>query len=332
MIARRTFIAGLGAAAAWPLAARAQQGERMRRVGVLFGSAEDDPQVKAQVAAFTKALAELGWTDGRNIRLDFRFAAADLDLLRVFGKELVGLNPDLMVAQTTPAVAVLQRETSTIPVVFAVVSDPVGSGFVASLSRPGGNITGFINIEASMSGKWVEMLKELAPGLRSATLMFNPETATYFDYYLQPFETAARSAGVEPMVARVHTLAEIETAVASLAARPDSGLVLMPDTFVALRRYYEPIIALAARYRLPTIYPYRFMADAGGLTSYGTDNQDLFRRAATYVDRILKGAKPADLPVQLPTRFELGVNLKTAKALGLAVPPTLLAIADEVIE
>jgi putative ABC transport system substrate-binding protein len=330
---RREFIALLGGATvAWPLAAHAQQSGPMRRIGVLCGTAEDDPQIVAGLAAFKKALQELGWLEGRNIRIDYRWGAADVGRTQTFAKELVGLQPDLIVGQSTPVVAALKRETKTIPIVFVVVSDPVGSGFVASLPRPGSNITGFINIESSMSGKWVEMLKDIVPGVTRAALMFNPETAPYFAYYLQPFEAAARSSAVEPIAAPVHAAADIERVVASLGDRPDTGLVVIPDIFMGTRRILDSIIALAARYRVPAIYPYRYMVAAGGLVSYGTDNADLWRRAPTYVDRVLKGAKPADLPVQLPTKFELAVNLKTAKALGLDMPATLLGRADEVIE
>jgi putative tryptophan/tyrosine transport system substrate-binding protein len=330
---RREFITLLGSAAVgWPLAASAQQSGPMRRIGVLMGTAESDPQIQAELAVFTKALQELGWMDGRNIRIDYRFAAADVDRMQTFARELISQRPDLIVGSTTQVVAALQRETRTIPIVFVVVSDPVGSGFVASLPRPGGNITGFINIESSLSGKWIEMLKDIVPRVARAALMFNPETAPYFAYYLQPFEAAARSIAVEPMAASVRTAADIERIVASLGDRPDTGLVVMPDAFMATQHTYDLIISLAARYRIPTIYPYRTMVAAGGLVSYGTDNADLYRRAPTYIDRILKGAKPADLPVQLPTKFELAVNLKTAKTLGLDIPATLLGRADEVIE
>jgi putative tryptophan/tyrosine transport system substrate-binding protein len=328
---RREFITLLGSTAVtWPLAARAQQS--IRRIGVLCGTGKDDPQTEAGLTAFTKALQELGWTEGRNIRIDYRFAAGDVGRTQGYAKELVSLQPDLVVGQSTPVVAALQRETRTIPIVFVVVADPVGSGFVASLPRPGGNITGFINIESSMSGKWIEMLKDIAPRVTRAALMFNPETASYFAYYLQPFEAAARSDAIEPMATPVHAAADIERVVASLGGRPDTGLVVMPDVFLGTRQILDSIVALAARHRVPTIYPYRYMVAAGGLVSYGTDNADLWRRAPTYVDRVLKGAKPADLPVQLPTKFDLAVNLKTAKALGLDMPATLLGRADEVIE
>jgi putative ABC transport system substrate-binding protein len=329
---RRDFITLLGGAVTWPLAARAQQSGPMRRIGMMFGTAEGDPQTVASLAAFTKALLELGWTDGRNIRIDHRWAGADVDRMQTFAKELASLQPDLIVGGTTQVVAALKRETTTIPIVFVNVSDPVGSGFVASLPRPGGNLTGFINVEASLSGKWIEMLKDIVPRVTRAALMFHPETAPFFAYYLQPFEAAARSFAVEPIAAQVHTSTDIERVLASLGDRPDTGLVVMPDVFMATRRNLDPIISLAARYRVPTIYPLRFMVAAGGLVSYGIDPTDLYRRATTYVDRILKGARPADLPVQLPTKFELAVNLKTAKALGIDMPATLLGRADEVIE
>ena len=247
-------------------------------------------------------------------------------------KELVSLQPDVIVAHTTQVVAAVQRETKTVPIVFVVVSDPVGSGFVTSLSRPGGDITGFINLEASLSGKWIELIKDLAPETSRAALMFNPETAPYFNYYLAPFEAGARSYMVESIATEVHSAADIERAVASLAERPETSLVVMPDAFMITQRNYELIISLAARNRIPTIYPNRSMVDEGGLAAYGIDNVDLFRRAPTYVDRILKGASPAELPVQLPTKFELVINLKTAKTLGLRVSPDVLSIADDVVE
>jgi ABC-type uncharacterized transport system substrate-binding protein len=284
------------------------------------------------VAAFKTALQAQGWIDGRNIQIDYRFAAADVDRMHAFAKELVALQPDLLMGQTTPVVAALKRETKTIPIVFVIVSDPVGSGFVESLPRPGGNITGFINIEASLSGKWIEMLREIVPGVTRAALLFNPQTAPYFAFYQQPFEAAARSNGVEPIAAPVRTAADIEGVFESLGGRPDAGLVLLPDIFTTTKINLDLITSLGARTRVPTIYPYRYMVAAGGLISYGIDTVDLYRRAPVYVDRILKGVKPADLPVQLPTKFELAINLKTAKALGIDIPATLLGRADEVIE
>jgi putative ABC transport system substrate-binding protein len=252
--------------------------------------------------------------------------------MKTLAKELVGLPSDLLVAHTTQPVAALQRETSTIPIVFLIVSDPVGSGFVASLPSPGGNITGFINIESSLGGKWIEVLKEVAPGVTRAALMFNPETAPYSRFYLEPFEAAARSRGVEPIAAPVRTKADIERVIASLAERPDTALAVMPDVALSTQKSRDLIIPLVARHRLLTIYPYRYWVGDGGLVSYGIDQVDLYRRVPTYIDRILKGAKPAELPVQLPTRFELAVNLKTAKALGLTIPESFLLRADEVIE
>ena len=250
----------------------------------------------------------------------------------MLAKELVNLQPDLIVGHSTPVVAALQQETRHIPIVFVTVSDPVGSGFVASLPRPGGNMTGFINIESSLGGKWVELLREAAPGVKRAGLMFNPETAPHSDYYLRPFEAAARSYGIDPVAAFVRSSEDIERVVTGLSGGTDPGLAVMPDIFSAERKNLDQIISLAARHRVPTIYPYRYMAAAGGLLSYGIDNTDLWRRTPTYIDRILKGAKPSDLPVQLPTKFELVINSKTAKALGLTLQPILLARADEVIE
>jgi putative ABC transport system substrate-binding protein len=252
--------------------------------------------------------------------------------MRSFAKELVALQPDVLVGQTTGVIAALKREAKTIPIVFVIVSDPVGSGFVDSLPNPGGNITGFINIEASLSGKWIEMLKEIVPRVTRAALMFNPDTATYMAFYQQPFAAAARINGIEPIAAPVRTAADIEQVFDRLGNRPDTGLVIPPDVFTTTKATLDLITSLAARTRLPTIYPYRYMVAAGGLISYGIDSVDLYRRAPAYVDRILKGTKPADLPVQLPTKFELAINLKTATALGIDIPPTLLGRADEVIE
>jgi putative tryptophan/tyrosine transport system substrate-binding protein len=298
----------------------------------LFGTAEDDPQTKAAKAVFIDALHELGWIEGRNFRIDYRWAAANLGRMQSYAKELVGLRPDAILAHTTQSVAALQRETKTIPIVFVVVSDSVGSGFIASLSHPGGNITGFINVEASLSSKWIELLKSLAPGTSRAALMFNPETAPYFNYYLAPFEIAARSNAIQVIAAEVRSTADIERALTSLGNRPGAGLVVMPDAFMINQRNYDPVVSLAARSRIPAIYPNRYMVDAGGLASYGVDNIDIFRRAPAYIDRILKGATPAGLPVQLPTKFIFVLNLKVAKELDLTVPPSLFAIADETIE
>jgi putative tryptophan/tyrosine transport system substrate-binding protein len=329
---RREFLGVVGAAAGWPLVAHAQQSGQMRRIGFLLGGAEGDPQIVEGLAAFKTALEGLGWIEGRNIRIDYRFAAADVDRMRVFAKELIALQPDVLMGHTTQVVAALKRETKTIPIVFVLVSDPVGSGFVESLPRPGGNITGFINIEASLSGKWIEILKEIVPRIARAALMFNPATAPYIAFYQQPFEAAARATGIDPVSAPVHSGADIERIFDSLGNRPDTGLVLPPDVFLTTKANLDLIVSLAARSHLPTIYPYRYMVAAGGLISYGVDSVDLYRRAPVYVDRILKGARPADLPVQLPTKFEMAVNLKMAKALGIDIPPTMLGRVDEVIE
>jgi putative ABC transport system substrate-binding protein len=328
---RREFITLIGgAAAAWPLAARAQQDDRARRVGILNLLGETDPEAQLWDTAFRKRLDDLGWVDGRNIRLDYRWASGNVERLQFFAKELVALNPDLLVAISTPATAALQRETKTIPIVFTVVSDPVGSGFVASLPNPGGNITGFINIEASLSGKWLDLMREVAPRVSHIGVMFNPTTAPYARYYVDTFRSAASALSVEPIEAAVHSTTEVEAVMTKLGGAPDSGLVVIPDTSMVI--YRETIISLAERYHLPTIYPFRLFVAGGGLISYGIDIPDLLRGAATYVDRILRGAKPNELPVQLPTKFELIVNLKTAKSLGLTIPESFLQRADEVIE
>jgi putative ABC transport system substrate-binding protein len=302
----------------------------MRRIGVLTPYSESDPYAKAQFGAFVQGLAELGWSEGRNLRMDVRWAAGDLDRVRVYAKELVMLQPDVILVDSTPQTAALQHETRTIPIVFVVVSDPVGSGFVAGLPRPGGNMTGFSNQDPSMGGKWVELLSEIAPTLSRVAAMFNPETAPFVrSYYLPPFEAAARSHKIEPTVALVHSDAEIETAITSLG-RESGGLVIMPDAFLLSHR--ASIISLANQNKVPAASQTSSITRDGGLISYGPDLADLYRRGADYVDRVLRGAKPSELPVQLPTKFELVINLKTAKALGLTVPPSLLARADEVIE
>jgi putative ABC transport system substrate-binding protein len=326
---RRKFIALLGGAAAWPLAARAQQGERMRRIGVLMPLDENDPVAKTYVSAFIQALAGLGWTDGRNVRMDLRWGGGDTNRIRAFAQELVGLRPDIILAGTTPATVALQRETRTIPIVLAGVGDPVPSGLVSGLNQPGGNITGFANYEATLGGKWLELLSEIAPGLKRAAIMFNPDTAPVSSF-MPSFENAARSLKVAPITAPVHSDEDIETAINALGGEPRGGLVLIPGVFTAVHR--TPIILAAARSNVPAVYPQSYWARDGGLLSYGADIADIFRRAASYVDRILRGAKPAELPVQLPTKYEMVLNLKTAKALGLTVPLTLQAIADEVIE
>jgi len=327
---RREFIAGLGVAAAWPLAARAQQPtERVRRIGVLTPYDENDPMPKTYVSAFAQALAGLGWTDGRNVRMDLRWAGGDINRIRALAQELVGLQPDIILAHTTLATAALQRETRTIPIVFAIAVDPVAIGIVARIDRPSGNVTGFASSEATLGGKWLELLSEIAPGLKRAAIMFNPDTATA-SAFMPSLETAARSLKVVSIIAPVHTDVEIETAINALGREPGSGIVVMPDGFLGQHR--APVILAAARNNVPAVYWGSVFARDGGLLSYGTDYADIFRRAASYVDRILRGAKPGDLPVQFPVKYEMAVNLKTAKALGLAVPSSILLRADEVIE
>jgi putative ABC transport system substrate-binding protein len=327
---RREFITLLGGAAAWPLAARAQPPTGMPRVGVLMGYAESDREGQANVAAFRGGLEKLGWTEGRNIRLDTRWAAAAADLTQRFAKELVALQPDLILTQNTPTTAAVLQQTRTIPIIFANVSDPVGSGFVAGLPRPGGNVTGCIDMDASMGSKWLGLLKEVAPRVARVAFLFNPATAPFAEYYVTPFKAAAASFAVEAIAAPVRDTSELESVVAGQAREPDGGLIVMPEAFMNVHR--AEVTSLAARYRLPAVYPRRFFAEFGGLLSYGNDQSDNFRRTATYADRILHGAKPNELPVELPTKFELVINLKTAKVLGLTVPPSLLATANEVIE
>jgi ABC-type uncharacterized transport system substrate-binding protein len=327
---RREFITLLGgAAAALPSAARAQQVDRLRRIGMLLGSA-DDPEGRARVRALKQGLQELGWTEGRNIQIEVRFAGADIGRIRAHSAELVALAPDLIVAQSTPVIRALREATSSIPIVFAGIAEPVDQGLVSSLARPGGNITGLALFEFTMIGKWLELLKEAAPGVVRAALMFNPDTSPYYYGYLRSFEVTPRPIAVEVSAAAVHDPTEIEVLVAKLGHDPGSGLIVLPDIFTIL--HHQLLIGLANQHRLPAIYMYRTYVAEGALMSYGPDAYDLFRRAASYVDRIFNGAKPADLPVQQPTKFELALNLKTAKTLNLEIPPTLLALADEVIE
>jgi len=326
---RREFIAGLGGAAAWPFASWAQQGERVRRIGVLAPGDENNPVAKTRLSAFTQALADLGWTDGRNVRLDLRWAGSDTNRIRALAQELVGLQPDIIATSTSPATAAVLRETRTIPIVFVNVGDPVASGFVAALNQPGGNITGFSLYEASLAGKWLDLLSEIAPGLKRAAIMFNPDTIPA-SLYLPSFEEAARSLKVVPIMAPVHSDLEIEAAIIALRLEPRGGLVVMPDVFTLVHRV--PIILAVARNNVAAVYPLSDFARDGGLLSYGVDLVDIYRRAASYVDRILRGAKPAELPVQLPTKFEMVLNLKTARALGLVVPRSILLRADAVIE
>jgi putative ABC transport system substrate-binding protein len=327
---RREFITLIGGAAAWPPVASAQQGERMRRIGVLMPYAASDPEIESRLTTFRQALERLGWSEDRNVHIDYRFAAGSSDRYLPLARELMALQPDAIVAVTTPVVATLLRETRAIPIVFTSVSDPIGAGFVASLARPGGNLTGVLLFEAGIMGKWLAMLKEIAPRLTRAALIGNPQT-TPFDYFQRAAEATAPSLAIELVPTAIENAEEdIGRAIESFAATANGGLVVLPDTTALVRR--DLVVALAARNRLPAVYPLRVFVEAGGLMSYSIYVVDAYRLAATYVDRILRGAQPANLPVQAPTRYETVLNLKTAKSLGLEVPPSLLVRADEVIE
>jgi putative ABC transport system substrate-binding protein len=328
---RRDFITLLGGAAAnWPITASAQQRERMRRIGVLMHLAADDPEGQTRLAAFLQGLQEAGWAVGRNVTIDVRWAAADVEAMKRLAQELVALQPDLIFTSSTPATAAMVQATHTIPVVFVLVADPVGGGYVASLPRPGGNVTGFTPIVGSLGGKWAELLKEIAPRTARVMLLFNPPSAPFIESFINPFKAAAAYLGMEAIVAPVDDMAELESRVTLQGREPNSGLVVIPDAFTEL--HLAEIVSLAVRYRVPAINWSRSFADGGGLISYGPYLVDEYRRAATYADRILKGEKPSQLPVQAPLKLELVINLKTAKALGLTVPQTLLVAADDLIE
>jgi ABC-type uncharacterized transport system substrate-binding protein len=328
---RREFIALLGgAAAAWPLAAHSQGPDRVRLIGVLMGWPKSDLEAQSQVAAFQEGLEGLGWTESRNIRFEYRWAGLNPEAMQRFAKELIALKPDLILSQTTPSTAALLQHTRIIPIIFGISSDPVGNGFVASINRPGGNVTGFAAVEGSVGSKWLELLKEIAPRVTRVAAIFSPAAAPYAEIYLNPFKAAAQSLRVEASAIAVQDTSEIESVIGTLAREPDGGLIVIPDEFTASHRV--EITLLAARYRVPAIDWSRSFAELGGLLSYGPDLTDNFRRAATYVDRILKGAKPSELPVEYPVKYHLAINLKTAKALGLDVPPLLEQRADEVIE
>jgi putative ABC transport system substrate-binding protein len=327
---RRTFIVGLGSAAAWPVVARAQQGDRVRGIGVLMSLDENDPDAKRRYSAFTQALADLGWTEGHNVRMDLRWGGGDNDRTRALAKELAGLQPDIILTGGKPAAVAVQRETLTTPIVFVNVADPIAQRIVPRLDRPSGNITGFGNFEPTLGGKWLELLSGIVPGLKRVAIMFNPDTENSASLYMPFFETAARSLKVVLITAPVHGDGEIETAITALGREPGGGLVVTPDAFMTVHR--APVISAAARNNVSAVYSQSVFARDGGLLSYGFDQIDSYRRAATYVDRILRGAKLAELPVQFPTKFEMVVNLKTAKALGLTVPQSILLRADEVIE
>jgi putative ABC transport system substrate-binding protein len=329
---RREFITLLGGAAAWPVAARAQQPERVRLIGVLMAFAESDPAAQSEVAGFRDELKKLGWMEGRNLRIELRWGAGDADRIKTFAKELVDLRPEAILGQTTPVIGALARETRTIPIVFAVVSDPIGSGFGASLAHPGGNITGFTTNEPAVGGKWMGLLKEIAPRTVHVALLFNPATAASLQFFSSSIQDAASSLAIQASAAPFHAKDEIEGVIAAQARNPGGGLIVMPDAFFFNVPNRDLIIALAAGYGVPTIYFTRFFVERGGLISYSADFAEEVRQAASYIDRILKGAKPADLPMQLPIKYEMAINLKTATSLGLNIPPTLLARADEVIE
>jgi putative tryptophan/tyrosine transport system substrate-binding protein len=327
---RREFITLLGGAAIWPVAARAQQQDRMRLIGVLMGYAEDDPAVQSYLAAFRVALAKIGWTEGSNLRIELRWGAGNADRVRAFAKELVELRPDAILGVTTGVVSALARETSTIPIVFANVIDPIGNGFAASLAHPGDNITGFTVLDSAIGSKWVELLKEIAPRTERVALLFNPATAPPIQSFVASIQTAASSIAIQASAAPVHAKDEIEGVIAEQVRTPGGGLIVMPDPFN--RRNSDLIIALTARYGVPAIYYARSLAEAGGLIAYSDDYGEGLRHAAGYVDRILKGEKPANLPVQAATKFELVINMKSAKALGLTVSEKMQLLADEVIE
>jgi putative tryptophan/tyrosine transport system substrate-binding protein len=327
---RRKFITLIGgAAAAWPLAARTQQAERVRRIGMLIPFRENDPETQARLAAFKQQLQKLGWAEGRNLRIDYRFAGDNIERIRIGAEELVAVAPDVIVVYANPAVAALRQATRVMPVVFAQVSDPVGSGFVTSLARPGGNITGFQNFETEIGGKWLEVLKQIAPAVRRVAVVHGPDIAVNVAF-LHAAEAASTPLGITVTAAGVRSGDDIESTLAAFAREPNGGLIVAPSPINLTNR--ELIIASAAQLGLPAIYPYSYFTKSGGLASYGFDQIEQSRGAASYVDRILKGEKPADLPVQAPTKYELIINLKTARALGLTVPQALQASADEVIE
>jgi ABC-type uncharacterized transport system substrate-binding protein len=329
---RRQFIAGLGSAAVWPVSARAQQAKRVARVAVLHAGEESDPPSQSMLNAFLEGLAALGWSKGPNVQIDVRWTGggAGANEIRRLARELLDLHPDVVFAATTPSVNAILSENHDIPIVFAAVADPVAQGLVETLARPGRSITGFTIFEFEIGTKWMQVLKEIAPETKRAAVIFNPDTAPYYKLYMNSIEAAGASFAVKAIEAPVHSRSDIEAAISMLAREPAGAVISMPDSFPNV--HHDLIVALAANYRLPGVYPFRFFAAAGGLISYGVDLDDTYRRAASYVDRILKGEKPADMPVQFPTKYELVINLKTAKTLGITVPLDLLIRADELIE
>ena len=327
---RREFITLVGGAATWPLAAHAQHTERMRRVSMLLGLEEQDPEAKNRVKAFRLGMRDLGWVEGRNVQIEYRFAGTSLESIDKNVAELVRLAPDVIVANTTPVMVALQPATSTIPIVFAMVNDPVNQGFISNLAHPGGNITGFSFIESDIVGKWINLLGDVKPNLSRVALMFNPDSVPYFDGYLRSFKALPQQTSVEVEAVHVRSVADVELAVAKLGREPDSGLIAASDAFILAVR--GVILKAANQHRVPVISPYRQFVIEGSLMSYGPDIADIFRRSASYVDRVLKGEPPGNLPVQLPVKFELVVSLKTATALGLSLRESFLLLADEVIE
>jgi ABC-type uncharacterized transport system substrate-binding protein len=328
---RREFITLLGGAAAmWPVVARAQQGERMRRIGVLMGLVASDPEGQSRVAAFENGLQDLGWVKGRNIRIEYRWAGGGEDVLRNHAAELLAMAPDLILANSTPVTAALREQSQVVPIVFTQVTDPVGQGLVPNLAHPGGNLTGFTSFEFSIGTKWLQALKQTAPHVTRVALVFNPHSAPFADLFLRPVEAAAPSFSVTPIAAAVRSADDLDRVFDALAREANGGLIVLSD--LGMTNHRDALIALAAHHRVPAVYPFRYFATSGGLMSYGTDVAEVFRRAAAYVDHILRGTSPGDLPVQAPTKYDLVINLKTARALGLTVPEKLLAIADEVIE
>jgi putative tryptophan/tyrosine transport system substrate-binding protein len=309
------------------LAARARQPVK---IAVLSGLPENDPEGHARISAFQEALEKLGWMEGRNVRFDVRWATPEVETIRRLAEELVALQPDLIVTQNTPGTAATLQQTRVTPIIFVNIVDPVGSGLVANFLRPGSNVTGFVSLESTIVGKWLQLLKEIAPRVARVAFLFNPATASFAEYYLTPFKAAARSFAVEAIAAPVRDLAALETVIAAVADRPNGGLMIMPDSFLIAHR--AAVTSLAARHRVPAVYPYRYFTEVGGLLSYGSDQLDNYRRAASYADRILKGEKPSELPVQAPVKFEMTINLRTAKTLNLEMPPDVIALADEVIE
>jgi putative ABC transport system substrate-binding protein len=327
---RREFITLLGGAAAWPIAARAQQSDRMRRIAVLMNNAEDDPEGQARAAAFRQGLQALGWTEGKNLSIDWYWTAGDVGRIRSDVTQLAGDTPDIIVANGRVILSEAVQAIRSTPIVFVLVNDPVGQGFISSLARPGGNVTGFTFIEYAMLEKSLELLKKVAPAITHVGFIFNPDTSAYYDQFLPAFETDARQYSIKLTAARVGTKAEIDAAVAELAVASGGGLMVAPDAYTLVHR--DLIVQSTAQHRIPAIYSYRQLVKEGGLMSYGPETSDTFRRSASYVDRILKGANPAELPAQAPAKFEFAINLKTATTLGLTVPPTVIALADEVIE